>query len=42
MWISGDMSKLEQPLFSEMNDLNRIKKVIINGQELQKRQLYAL
>ena len=28
MWISGDMSKLEQPIFSEMNDLNRIKKVI--------------
>ena len=28
MWISGDMSKLEQPLFSEMNDLNKIKQVI--------------
>ena len=28
MWISGDISKLEQPIFSEMNDLNRIKKVI--------------
>jgi NADP-dependent 3-hydroxy acid dehydrogenase YdfG len=28
MWISGDMSKLEQPLFSEMNDLYRIKQVI--------------
>lgn len=28
MWISGDMSKLEQPIFSEMNELNRIKKVI--------------
>ena len=28
MWISGDMSKLDQPLFSEMNDLNRIKQVI--------------
>ena len=28
MWISGDMSKLEQPLFNEMNDLNRIKQVI--------------
>lgn len=28
MWISGDMSKLEEPLFSEMNDLNRIKQVI--------------
>ena len=28
MWISGDMSKLEEPVFSEMNDLNRIKQVI--------------
>jgi len=28
MWISGDMSKLEQPLFDEMNTLDRIKKVI--------------
>ena len=28
MWISGDMSKLEQPNFKEMNELNRIKKVI--------------
>lgn len=28
MWISGDMSKLEQPIFEEMNDLNRIKQVI--------------
>ena len=28
MWISGDMSKLEEPIYSEMNDLNRIKKVI--------------
>ena len=28
MWISGDMSKLEQPIFDEMNNLNRIKKVI--------------
>lgn len=28
MWISGDMSKLEEPIFNEMNDLNRIKKVI--------------
>lgn len=28
MWISGDMSKLEQPIFKEMNDLNRIKQVI--------------
>lgn len=28
MWISGDMSKLEQPIFSEMNELDRIKQVI--------------
>ena len=28
MWISGDMSKLEQPIFNEMNTLNRIKNVI--------------
>ncbi len=28
MWISGDMSKLKEPVFSEMNNLNRIKKVI--------------
>ena len=28
MWISGDMSKLEQPVFDEMNSLDRIKKVI--------------
>ena len=28
MWISGDMSKLELPVFDEMNDLSRIKKVI--------------
>lgn len=28
MWIAGDMSKTEQPIFNEMNDLNRIKKVI--------------
>lgn len=28
MWISGDMSKLQEPIFKEMNDLNRIKKVI--------------
>ncbi len=28
MWISGDMSKLEQPIFSEMNTLERIKEVI--------------
>lgn len=28
MWIAGDMSKTEEPIFKEMNDLNRIKKVI--------------
>lgn len=28
MWISGDMSKTEEPIYREMNDLNRIKKVI--------------
>lgn len=28
MWISGDMSKLEEPIFNEMNELDRIKKVI--------------
>lgn len=28
MWISGDISKMEDPIFSEMNDLSRIKKVI--------------
>ena len=28
MWISGDMSKLEEPVFAEMNSLDRIKKVI--------------
>lgn len=28
MWISGDMSKLEQPVFDEMNTLDRIKSVI--------------
>lgn len=28
MWISGDMSKLEQPIFDEMNTLDRIKDVI--------------
>ena len=28
MWISGDMSKLQQPIFDEMNSLDRIKKVI--------------
>ena len=28
MWISGDVSKMEEPEFKEMNELNRIKKVI--------------
>ena len=28
MWISGDMSKLENPIFNQMNSLQRIKKVI--------------
>ena len=28
MWISGDMSKLDQPLFDKMNELDRVKKVI--------------
>ncbi len=28
MWISGDMSKLELPVFDEMNDLKRVRKVI--------------
>ncbi len=28
MWISGDMSKLEQPIFDKMNSLERIKNVI--------------
>lgn len=28
MWISGDMSKLDQPIFNEMNSLERIKKVV--------------
>lgn len=28
MWISGDMSKLEQPIFGGMNTLDRIKNVI--------------
>ena len=28
MWISGDMSKLEQPIFDEMNTLERIKNVV--------------
>lgn len=28
MWISGDMSKLQQPVFDNMNTYERIKKVI--------------
>lgn len=28
IWISGDMSKLELPVFDEMNDISRIRKVI--------------
>lgn len=28
MWISGDMSKTEEPMYKEMNDLSRIRKVI--------------
>lgn len=28
MWISGNMSKLDQPIFDKMNELDRIKKVI--------------
>lgn len=28
MWISGEMSKLEEPILNEMNSLSRIKKVI--------------
>lgn len=28
MWISGDMSKLQQPVFDNMNSYERIKKVI--------------
>ena len=28
MWISGDMSKLETPIFDAMNDISRIRKVI--------------
>lgn len=28
MWISGDMSKLNEPIFNQMNNLDRIKKVI--------------
>ena len=28
MWISGDMSKTEEAIYKEMNDLGRIKKVI--------------
>ena len=28
MWISGDISKLDQPIYDEMKELGRIKKVI--------------
>lgn len=28
MWISGDMSKTEEPLYKDMNELSRVKKVI--------------
>lgn len=28
MWISGDLSKMDKPIYKEMNDLERIKKVI--------------
>lgn len=28
MWISGDLSKLENPIFDQMNSLERIKRVI--------------
>lgn len=28
MWIAGDMSKVEEPIYNEMNNLTRIKKVI--------------
>lgn len=28
MWIAGDMSKTEEPIYKDMNELNRIKKVI--------------
>lgn len=28
MWISGDISKTEEPIYNEMNNLSRIKKVI--------------
>lgn len=28
IWISGDMSKLNEPIYAEMNELDRIKKVI--------------
>lgn len=28
MWIAGDMSKLEEPMYQKMNELTRIKKVI--------------
>lgn len=28
IWISGDLSKMDKPIYKEMNDLERIKKVI--------------
>lgn len=28
IWISGDMSKLNQPIYKEMNEIKRLKKVI--------------
>lgn len=28
MWISGDMSKTEEPFYKDMNELSRVKKVI--------------
>lgn len=28
MWISGDISKLSQPMYKEMNEIKRLKKVI--------------
>ncbi len=28
MWISGDLSKMEEPIYKQMNQLERVKKVI--------------
>lgn len=28
MWISGDISKMNEPIYKEMNELSRIKKVV--------------